>query len=422
MNGLALRKHTGAIHIKAPLTMLQRKIANVLLLNAYDELPDPAVSEHQISIGQLASVAGFDSNDYAYLRDALTSLVDHKIEWNILNDGKAEWGIMAFLSQASIRDAVCTYAYPPVLRRELHHPRVFAVINLKIQARLRSSYALALYENCVRYRRVQSTGFRTVELWRDLLGVDEGEYPEYKYLNRSVLKPAVREVNKNTDIRVQMHTLKTKGRITHLRFSVHDNEAAQGALDEPGDDVLNGKRLPDPRTLAPSVDDLLNDQQMELLSYGLTPAQVIDLGTEYNADRIKRNLAYVEREIGLGRIRRVPAFVIAAVRDDYAAADASDARRQPVAAATDRRRVQRQAEADAAQERAERLEAAWSRLSPAERARIDDAALDRLRRETPFVFRKYEAESRDGSLGPGTQATLRALRYEEIERAETQQT
>jgi len=33
-----LKKHVGAIHIRNSLTLLQRKVANVLLLNAYENL------------------------------------------------------------------------------------------------------------------------------------------------------------------------------------------------------------------------------------------------------------------------------------------------------------------------------------------------------------------------------------------------
>ena len=48
VTGTELKKHVGAIHVKAHLSLLQRKLSNVLLLNAYEELPDPSVKEHEM--------------------------------------------------------------------------------------------------------------------------------------------------------------------------------------------------------------------------------------------------------------------------------------------------------------------------------------------------------------------------------------
>lgn|GEM_PF-6272769 len=43
-----LKKHVGAVHVKGRLSLLQRKVSNILLLNAYDELPEQGVFEHTI--------------------------------------------------------------------------------------------------------------------------------------------------------------------------------------------------------------------------------------------------------------------------------------------------------------------------------------------------------------------------------------
>ena len=49
-----VKKHVGAIHIKGKLSLLQRKVANVLLLNAYDDLP--IKDKHRIRIKDLAEI------------------------------------------------------------------------------------------------------------------------------------------------------------------------------------------------------------------------------------------------------------------------------------------------------------------------------------------------------------------------------
>jgi len=188
VNGAEIKKHVGAVHVRGALSLLERKVSNVLLLNAYDELDDPSVAEHSINLPILADVVGFDSKDSKLLKDALRSLVDYKIEWDVLGEGddEGEWGVSSFLASARVerRTGVCTYSYPAPLRRRLANPQIYARINLSVQTRFASAYALALYENCVRFRKVGSTGFLELDTWRGLLGVEDGEYEEYKYLNK----------------------------------------------------------------------------------------------------------------------------------------------------------------------------------------------------------------------------------------------
>ena len=78
-----LKKHVGAIHIRGKLSLLQRKVSNVLLLNAYEGLREKEM--HSIRIKELAEVIGFDSKNIEALKEALRGLTDIKIEWNILD-------------------------------------------------------------------------------------------------------------------------------------------------------------------------------------------------------------------------------------------------------------------------------------------------------------------------------------------------
>ena len=79
-----VKKHVGAVHINNRLTLLQRKLANVLLLNAYDNLLTWEV--HSIRLTTLCDMVGFESNDYRTLKEALQALASTVLEWNILDD------------------------------------------------------------------------------------------------------------------------------------------------------------------------------------------------------------------------------------------------------------------------------------------------------------------------------------------------
>lgn len=61
-----LKKHVAAIHIGAKLSLLQRKLVNALLYNAYDQLLTS--QEHHISASVLCEMIGFDSKNIGYLK------------------------------------------------------------------------------------------------------------------------------------------------------------------------------------------------------------------------------------------------------------------------------------------------------------------------------------------------------------------
>ncbi|MEM1044223.1 MAG: RepB family plasmid replication initiator protein [Bacteroidota bacterium] len=440
-----LKKHVGAVHVKGQLSLLQRKVSNVLLLRAYEDLPNPEVFEHEIRLQTLAEVAGFDSNDHALLREALEALAGTTITWNLLDaEGAEEWGVSTFLAQAVVKNGTCRYA--PDLRRKLYNPEIYARINLSVQERFGSGYALALYENCVRFRKVGSTGWIDLDRWRDLLGVEPGQYDQFKYLNRDVLKPAVEEVNRYSDIRVEMDRKREKRRVVALKFSIQEND--QLALDLAGSASRAAaqasavgefpRELPDPRALAPDADALLGPLQRRLVSFGLSQAQALDLSTEFDPDRVSRNLDHVEREIARRKdtarpVDRVAAFTIDAVRNDYAAtsgtpavvqeAEQKQARAKQAQAEKRRQREERKAQAaQAERERGEArdraLDEAFAALPEAERDALTARAVARLASEAPQVHAWYQDELAAGvaedAMRPAVLSTLRAFRRDLI--------
>ncbi|WP_410218236.1 replication initiation protein [Paracoccus sp. (in: a-proteobacteria)] len=219
----AVKKHVAAIHVSGKLTLLQRKLSNVLLLNAYDTLTTRP--SHQIDARTLCLMIGYNSNDMDTLKQSLRGLVETVAEWDMLDDkGRQEWGVSSLLSYAKLKAGICEYAYSPALAEKLHDPKVFALINLNMQRRFASGHALALYENCYRFVRTGSTGWWPLDLFRRLMGVDGSSYYEvFKQLNAKIIKPAVTEVNKASNIILTPETKKQGRAVTHIRFLIKEN-------------------------------------------------------------------------------------------------------------------------------------------------------------------------------------------------------
>ncbi|MCB5410810.1 replication initiation protein [Pseudogemmobacter faecipullorum] len=219
----AVKKHVAAIHVSGKLSLLQRKLSNVLLLNAYDSLTSQ--STHRIDARTLCLMIGYNSNDTDTLKAALRGLAETVAEWDMLDaDGQQEWGVSSLLAFARLKSGICEYAYSPALAEKLHDPKIFALINLNIQRRFTSGHALALYENCYRFVRTGSTGWWSLDLFRRLMGVaDSPYYDEFKHLNAKIIKPGVAEVNRTSNIIITPELQKMGRAVTGIRFLITEN-------------------------------------------------------------------------------------------------------------------------------------------------------------------------------------------------------
>ena len=295
----AVKKNVAAIHVSGKLSLLQRKLSNVLLLNAYDDLI--AKPQHQINARTLCLMVGYNSNDMETLKQALRSLAETVAEWDMLDEaGKQEWGVSSLLSFAKLKDGVCEYAYSPALAEKLHDPKVFALINLNIQRRFNSGHALALYENCYRFARTGSTGWWPLDIFRRLMGVDgSAYYGTFKHLNAKVIKPAVAEVNKTSNIFVTPELRKTGRTVSMIRFKIKENpQLAMFDIDD-GEALRSGAVYQRLRALG--VSDRLARQWIG------------EHGEAYVRDKID----YVSAKPDVGSPAR---YLAAAIRDDYAKA------------------------------------------------------------------------------------------------------
>ena len=216
-------KASPAIQIQSKVSLLQRRAWNVLLANAYNELPNKDI--HSVSLVELATKLGFDSGNQEYLKKVLKSIVDCTVEWNLLNkDNKEVWGAASLLASAEIENGICTYGFAPHLRRQLHNPRIYAKLNLRLQNQFTSKYALILWEVCFDYfdtdRDKGETPFIPLETFKSLMGLEETDYPVYKVLNQSVIKPAIKEINTVTDYHVEVEHKRIGRKVAELKFRI----------------------------------------------------------------------------------------------------------------------------------------------------------------------------------------------------------
>jgi hypothetical protein len=72
--------------------------------------------------------------------------------------------------------------------------------------------------------RTGSSGWWELDLFRRLMGVNDSAYYEvFKHLNAKVIKPAVQEINKTSNILLTPETRKMGRSVSHIRFRIREN-------------------------------------------------------------------------------------------------------------------------------------------------------------------------------------------------------
>ena len=235
-------KASPAIQIQGKITHLQRRAWNILLANAYNQLPNKDI--HSVSVAELAAKLGFDSKNEEYLKEALRALRNCEVQWNILGkDKKQEWGVAGLLSEARIKNGICYYEYSHTMRQQLHNPRIYSKLNLRLQNQFKSQYALILWEVCFDYfdtdRDQGETPFIPLETFKELMGIEANEYRTFKALNQTLIKPAIKEINVLTDYYVEVEQKRIGRKVADLKFR-----------------ITRVKQLPVQESLFPDIEDL----------------------------------------------------------------------------------------------------------------------------------------------------------------------
>tara|TARA_R110002049_G_scaffold267580_4_gene443972 strand:+ start:3137 stop:4210 length:1074 start_codon:yes stop_codon:yes gene_type:complete len=263
-------------------------------------------------------MVGYNSNDMDTLKQSLRSLAETTAEWDMLDaNGRQEWGVSALLSYAKLSGGVCEYAYSPALAEKLHDPKVFALINLNIQRRFTSGHALALYENCYRFVRTGSTGWWPIDLFRRLIGVDGSAYYEsFKHLNAKIIKPAVAELNKTSNILITPELHKMGRQVSDVRFLIKENPQLAML------DIDDGEALRQGPVYA------------ELMELGVSDRLARQWISEHGEDYVLEKITYLK---GRGAVDSPVGYLRAALRNDYKTPAAPEPTPKAKAAATQRR-------------------------------------------------------------------------------------
>ena len=333
-------KHSAAIQIHNKITLLQRRIWNVLLFNAYNELESE--EEHHIALAELVKLLGYDSHDMDYLKEAAKVMMNCIVEWDVLGkDGSPEWGATPLLAQAEIKRGILTYAYSPALRRRLHNPSIYARLDLNLQKQFDSKYGLALWELCTDYlgasREYGETSFIPLEDYRKLMGIKDSGYPKFKEFNRCAVKEPIAEINRVSDFQVAAEYQSQGRKVTALKFKMRRvamlREPANGqcTLFSPDMPVLV-KELKD-AGLVPSDALEIWQQGFDFVEKAARPADPSEDTDAAFIEYIREKIHLLKRRQAAGKVENSTGFLLEAIKKNYANPEYIQEQKREVAAA-----------------------------------------------------------------------------------------
>lgn len=229
------------------LTAVTRKIFNVLLLVTQGQVAELNKSGQGIQATHrfsarlsdlVAPIESGESNLITYVKNALREMRRVELDWEAPDANSAViWTNMSLLSEVRITRETghgalyVEWALPPGLLEVIADPSRFTPIDIVQLAQLRTYTAVALYEICSRYRTNPSgvTSEQSMDWWigalsQSPLPIDvHTKLPKARNWSKfkdDQLNTAIEEINKKSDLRVELLERKTGRKLTSAQFRV----------------------------------------------------------------------------------------------------------------------------------------------------------------------------------------------------------
>lgn len=222
-----IKKASSLVQISNIATLVQRKAMNAMVCVAKDILKrNPEQRVFKCDLGLIKRLCGLANNDNKGLKEGLRALRNLNIEYNVLNKDKSKQrGIFSFLAYVEIKEdgkgkaSEFTFEFPSIILDVVKKPNMYVTLSLLVIRGLNSKHSIALYEFLKDYIKLGKISC-SVENFRKLMGIKEGQYVYSTMLRKRVLEIAVKEINEKTDIEVAYKLEKHGRKLLGIAFTM----------------------------------------------------------------------------------------------------------------------------------------------------------------------------------------------------------
>jgi plasmid replication initiation protein len=148
-----------------------------------------------------------------------------------------------------------------------------------------------------------------MELFKKLMGVPAGKYDVFRDFKRRVLDKAVNEVNTYSDLVIESDFVREGRKVTKVRFKLKERAK---------------KTRLGPHSKSASLSNVTESEQLPLKlseTFGLSPEQIEQLLSEYEAQYISDKVAIIEesKPFKEGKVENLPAYLFSAIKNNFQA-------------------------------------------------------------------------------------------------------
>jgi len=389
-----LRKPTATVQLSHAFTHGERKLLNTLMFYAQHQGPGRIANrQHDISIKDVYAAIGWtDSNNVDALKNHMKTLMSTVIEWNQYGEDRTKrWEICTFITYGSIEKGRLHYVINERIAEDMVRPTLFAKVQLLVQGRFNRKHALILYEYFQdmigRGKPIREV---SIKFLLQHLGLKTDTYGQYKYLRRDILKPAIAEINKHSDLTVNYKAIRTGRFTTGVEFTVERSESFQLSFDIPMDDNSN------------TTNASTEESTARLVEQGVTAKVAASLVKKYGTDQCISALSALDAAIKKGTsISSTGAWLRTAIQESWQEPVKSTPQtRQNASAASTKKLENDEALNEAYQAYLSKLaKAAFAAKSKSFQTRRKNAFLKRMAEErNDTVLSQYKSRGWEGHI------------------------
>lgn len=305
---VALKKSNAAIKTVSALGLLEQKVIDACIFVARPKILTQGL--HAVDMDYFKWLLSFNSKNNDYLKKSITKVQQTLIQINIYDDKNPDkdfWHSTPFIYDVSFSGGKVFFRVPESLHQNIADPKTWTLLSFRIKNKFTSVYAYTLYQRCRSDQFRGATDWWTVDDFREIMNSGQPDlYTKFQDLQKRVIKPAVEQINKFSDILVTPDFRRRGRTITHIRFLIETNPAVGTNIDEK-------ERLP------AGLFDTLKNQ------FGLANSQIDELAVDYDPSYLADKVEFTRFRMTKQTIGRPDLYLIKALKEDlrFNAADSA---------------------------------------------------------------------------------------------------
>jgi len=205
---------------------LQEQRVILALVSMIDSKSQTQFYEYEMTTKEFAELLNIENTNHTYLKKITKQLMEKVVE---IEDEKR-------VIQVHWLSTCTYYKGTGKVKMELHKELVPYLLQLKEQfttyylsnvLQMKSKYSIRLYE-ILKAQQFKKHFEIEIDKLRKMLSAEN--YERYSNLSQKVIKPAIREINKHTDMIVQYEIKKVGNKVISIRFDVVNKRTLEQEL------------------------------------------------------------------------------------------------------------------------------------------------------------------------------------------------